>query len=596
MKMHNINSISIRLVTMISAMLFALLLGAMPVQAANDVSGNDPGYYVSGGSGFGTAFLRTVHESGNEIITDIDRQDAYSYLITYKDNIKNSSVSGLAPEIAQKLEDTWYEANVYIANNSLTVARLISYVNEIASRMDNIASQKPTSYSNTQDFLFINNNSIVTSANYGEYTYLTLSLINLGKTDVTDVVITPQESTDINKWPFEITTASNALVIPKIQASSDIHTAHTLAQNATWVFLVSKQAKTGTYPLTFDVIYYRGGAAEKTTITTYIHINGAPGAGTLNESADKDDKVSTPRIIVTGFKTDPEVVYAGDTFNLTISVQNTSMTTAVSNIQFDLAAAKEGNNNETTYEAFLPTSGSATIFVPSITPGATTSISIEMTARSDLMQKPYVIALSAAYEDSEKNPYTMSSNISIPIKQEARIDSGEVEIVPESIEVGNQSNIMFPVYNKGKTTLYNVQVDFIGDSIEGGSTFLGKLEPGATGNVDAMVTGIAATTDDGIITARISYEDEAGNVSYIEKEITLFVMESYYPEDEFGYDDGFYIEDGFEEEQGGGGVFWKPIVITIIVLAVVGVIVWRVIARKRRNKKMLESFDEDDFE
>lgn len=581
---------------MISAMLFALLLGAMPVQAANDVSGNDPGYYVSGGSGFGTAFLRTVHESGNEIITDIDRQDAYSYLITYKDNIKNSSVSGLAPEIAQKLEDTWYEANVYIANNSLTVARLISYVNEIASRMDNIASQKPTSYSNTQDFLFINNNSIVTSANYGEYTYLTLSLINLGKTDVTDVVITPQESTDINKWPFEITTASNALVIPKIQASSDIHTAHTLAQNATWVFLVSKQAKTGTYPLTFDVIYYRGGAAEKTTITTYIHINGAPGAGTLNESDGKDDKVSTPRIIVTGFKTDPEVVYAGDTFNLTISVQNTSMTTAVSNIQFDLAAAKEGNNNETTYEAFLPTSGSATIFVPSITPGATTSISIEMTARSDLMQKPYVIALSAAYEDSEKNPYTMSSNISIPIKQEARIDSGEVEIVPESIEVGNQSNIMFPVYNKGKTTLYNVQVDFIGDSVEGGSTFLGKLEPGATGNVDAMVTGIAATTDDGIIIARISYEDEAGNVSYIEKEITLFVMEPYYPEDDFGYDDGFYIEDGFEEEQGGGGVFWKPIVIAIIVLAVVGVIVWRVIARKRRNKKMLESFDEDDFE
>ena len=111
-----------------------------------------------------------------------------------------------------------------------------------------------------------------------------------------------------------------------------------------------------------------------------------------------------------------------------------------------------------------------------------------------------------------------------------------------------------------------------------------------------MVTGIAATTDDGIIIARISYEDEAGNVSYIEKEITLFVMEPYYPEEDFGYDDGFYIEDGFEEEQGGGGVFWKPIVIAIIVLAVVGVIVWRVIARKRRNKKMLESFDEDDFE
>ncbi len=570
-------------------------MGAMPVKAANDVSGNDPGNYVSGGSGFGTSCLRTVHASGNDIITDTDRQDAYSYLITYKDNLKNSSVQGLAPEITQKLEDTWYEANVYIANNSLTVARLINYVNDVAGRMDSVAAQKPTSYSNTQDFLFINNNSIVTSANYGEYTYLTLSLINLGKSDVTDVVLTPQESTDINKWPFEITTASNALVIPKIQASSDIHTAHTLAQNATWVFLVSKDAKTGTYPLTFDVLYYRGGAAEKTTITTYIHINGAPGAGSLSESTEKDDKVSTPRIIVTGFKTDPEVVYAGDTFTLSISVQNTSMVTAVSNIQFDLAAAKEGNNNETTYEAFLPTSGSATIFVPSITPGATANISIEMTARSDLMQKPYVITLNAAYEDSEKNPYTMTSNISIPVKQEARIDTGEVEILPESIEVGNQTNIMFPVYNKGKTTLYNVQVDFIGDTVEGGSTFLGKLEPGATGNVDAMVTGIAPTMDDGIIIARVSYEDEAGNVSYIEKELNLFVMEAYYPEDELGYDDGFYVDDGmYEEEQ--GGVHWKPIVITIVVLAIIGILAWRIIAKKRKAKKMLESFDDDDFE
>ncbi|MBR5368969.1 MAG: hypothetical protein IK138_06750, partial [Lachnospiraceae bacterium] len=319
-----------------------------------------------------------------------------------------------------------------------------------------------------------------------------------------------------------------------------------------------------------------------------------PGAGSLSESNDKNDKVSTPRIIVTGFKTDPEVVYAGDTFKLTISIQNTSLATTVSNIQFDLAAAKEGNNNETTYEAFLPTSGSATIFVPAISPGATTNISIEMTARSDLMQKPYVITLNAAYEDNDRNPYTMSSNISIPVKQEARIDSGEVEILPESIEVGNQANIMFPVYNKGKTTLYNVQVDFIGDTVEGGSTFLGKLEPGATGNVDAMVTGIAPTMDEGIIIARISYEDEAGKVSYIEKEISLYVMEAFNPEEEWGYDDGFYDDGMYEEEQGGVNV--KAIVITIIILVIIVIVVWRLVAKKRKAKRMLESFSDDDFE
>ena len=205
--------------------------------------------------------------------------------------------------------------------------------------------------------------------------------------------------------------------------------------------------------------------------------------------------------------------------------------------------------------------------------------------------------IKAAYEDSEKNPYTMSSNISIPVRQEARIDTGEVEILPNSIEVGNQTNVMFPVYNKGKTTLYNVQVDFIGDTVEGGSTFLGKLEPGATGNVDAMVTGIAPTMDDGIIIARVSYEDEAGNVSYIEKEITIWVTEPFYPEDGF-YDDGFYEGDfdGMygEGEGEGGGVNVKAIVIAIIIIVIIAIVVWRVIAKKRKKQRMLRELNDLD--
>ena len=190
----------------------------------------------------------------------------------------------------------------------------------------------------------------------------------------------------------------------------------------------------------------------------------------------------------------------------------------------------------------------------------------------------------------------MSSNISIPVKQEARIDTGEVEILPESIEVGNQTNVMFPVYNKGKTTLYNVQVDFIGDTVEGGSTFLGKLEPGATGNVDAMVTGIAPTMDDGIVIARVSYEDEAGNVTYIEKEITIYVMEPFVPDEGWDYDDGFYDgEYGEMEGEGeGGGVNVKAIVIAVIIIVIIAVVIWRVIAKRRRKQRMLKELEDID--
>ena len=137
-------------------------------------------------------------------------------------------------------------------------------------------------------------------------------------------------------------------------------------------------------------------------------------------------------------------------------------------------------------------------------------------------------------------------------------------------------------------------MDFIGDSVEGGSTFLGKLEPGATGNVDAMVNGIAPTMDDGTIIARISYEDEAGNVSYLDKEITLFVMEAYY-EDSDWTDYPIYDEPIGQEK---GGIFWKPIIITIVVVVIAAIIIWRVIASKRKKKKMLkelEDLDDDEI-
>ena len=45
------------------------------------------------------------------------------------------------------------------------------------------------------------------------------------------------------------------------------------------------------------------------------------------------------------------------------------------------------------------------------------------------------------------------------------------------------------------------------------------------GNVDVMVAGTAPTMDDGKVKLTITYEDEAGVVSSVEKEIQLYVTE-----------------------------------------------------------------------
>ena len=115
-------------------------------------------------------------------------------------------------------------------------------------------------------------------------------------------------------------------------------------------------------------------------------------------------------------------------------------------------------------------------------------MSIEMEAKSDLAQKPYVLTVNMKYDTDEEINKTDTASVSIPVKQEAKMDTGTAEIMPESIAVGEQSNIMFSVFNTGKTTLYNVKVTYESDAIESGISYLGNLDPGATGNVDSMVT------------------------------------------------------------------------------------------------------------
>ena len=125
----------------------------------------------------------------------------------------------------------------------------------------------------------------------------------------------------------------------------------------------------------------------------------------------------------------------------------------------------------------------------------------------------------------EKNTYESTASVSVPVKQKDKMEISSPEIMPESIDVGGQANIMFSIYNTGKTQLYNVMVRFKGDSIEETECFVGNVAAGATGSVDTMLTGIAATMDDGTLIAEITYENQSGESLTVEKEYTLFVNE-----------------------------------------------------------------------
>ena len=166
--------------------------------------------------------------------------------------------------------------------------------------------------------------------------------------------------------------------------------------------------------------------------------------------------------------------------------------------------------------------------------------------------------------------------------------------MPASIEVGSQSNIMFPINNMGKSTVYNVSVAFEGDSITGGECFKGNLESGATANVDTMVTGMAGTMDEGYIKAIISYENEKGEIFTQEKEIQLFVTEPYIPEinpEDMMWDDTMMQD----VEEKPTLPIWMIFVAGGIVVAIGLVVAIVMIVKPRKRKKLEEEVDEDEI-
>lgn len=460
----------------------------------------------------------------------------------------------------------------------------------ITNSGNSLPEKEPTpTPTTTNEFIMVGGNWVTPVATYGRTVNVVLPVVNMSTTHLTNVIVTPVIASNTTEWPFEIETSGYTQTIPDLPGRGNGQNDMDRRRELTWTFKTRSDVLNGYYKVPFNVIYYTSEGYETTTITTWVRAVGAPGSGNLS---DGGTGLSTPRVIITGFDTVPADVYAGDTFTLTLHLKNTSKRTAVSNMQIDLTTPTAGKDQESTYEAFLPTSGSNTLYVENISADGTVDISIEMTAKADLSQKPYAIAVNMDYEDSKYSPFTATANVSIPVLQEPKFDIGSMEVLPESISVGGQTNVMFSIFNTGKTTLYNVQVKFEGDSISGGETFIGKIEPGATGNVDTMVTGETETMDEGIVKAVVYYEDESGVTYTKEQEFNLYVSPAF--EDDMMFEDFM-----MGEEEQGGSKWITTVIIVVILLVVVGIVVTVIVLKKRKKKKEqleleAELNDEDD--
>ena len=459
----------------------------------------------------------------------------------------------------------------------------------------------------------------------GEKTTLTINVMNKGNADAQNVRISPVvESTD--KWPFDMNKLNYELDLGTIEAGKQA--------SAVWGSdkdpLTVRSDVTGkSYQLNFKITYDDGQKAYEADKYVFVKTtaaekpaddgknenqnpggsgNGSDGSGSSGTGSggtsggmdisgggvyNSDPMVSggsgssgngsVPRVIVTGFSTNPGEVRAGTNFKLIVHLKNTSKQTAVRNMLFDFQAPAAGTDAAAEAPAFLPVSGSSSIYLDSIPADGTKDISIDLNARADLVQKPYSISMSMKYEDNDAVQYDGESSLAIPVKQEARYEFSEIQISPDTVAVGEEANITCNLYNLGRVKMYNVKVRFESDAIEGQEQFLGNLDSGASGVIDGIVTAVAESYDESNCKLILTYEDDAGNETSVEQPFTMTVtaMEEM---------TGMEMMGEIPEETPSSPL--PMILAAVAVIVVIAVIAVVVIAKFRKKKRLAEEEEE----
>ncbi len=489
-------------------------------------------------------------------------------------NKKAKKTVNLNVNVKKGLEEGYYPILIYISKRAQGEDGMSSeYAKTI---MAWIETKKTTGTSETDEdssepvAFALGENQSTPSANYSEVMNFDVNVRNTGYKTAYDVRVDMELSEDITKFPFEINDGNYDRQMGNMNPDQTVAVPFSMA--------VREKAKSGYYPIKFKIRYREnenGNFAAPVEDTFYVRVYGKDEADSLDSEAGENERTKA-RIIVDSFETDPAEIYAGQDFTLKVRMKNASNSIAASNILFTFESETVSDS-----PVFTTVNGSNSVVVNSLAPGASDTLTIKFSSSPTAEQRSYTITINEQYDSPEFKNAKEAVKIAVGLKQEARLNTGTIEVMPDAISVGEESNVMFSINNTGKVMLYNVNAVFEADSIQKNEAYVGNIEPGKSGNVDTMINGIAPTTDDGKVKLSITYEDENGKVSTVEKEIQLMVNEDQ-SMDESNVDDTWNSDDVQPEPSTTDKL--KHLAIPVGIVGVVLAAVILVVIRRKKKK------------
>ena len=413
-----------------------------------------------------------------------------------------------------------------------------------------------------------------------------LGASNLSYNGNTDLTVTVQNTGTAAMKEITMTLDGMATGSVTLKSGMDVQTLKELLPGQTSTFTYQLHAdetvSTGTAILTATAA-----CGENTSVAKiFVPCTGKP--EDKGGSGEEGPGSSKPQIIIESYTYGDGVtsVTGGSTFTLTMTLRNTSASTAIQNIKMVVSSAAD----DQTGGAFTPASSSNSFYIASVGAGETFTESIDLIARADASPKSYGISVELSYDaivDKKMENLTSTETITIPVTQPDRFEVDDVQI--DSMPyVGDSIYCSVSYVNKGKSTIYNlsIAVEGTGFTTADTNTYIGNVEAGSGDSFSPTLN----TSEAGPVEGKIifTYEDASGNQSTIEKPFSTTVQEM-----DWGDDSGDMTPDEPVDTNTGLPLWGKIAIIAGCVIAA-GVIVVVVIKIRKKKKKPASPYDDYD--
>ncbi len=307
---------------------------------------------------------------------------------------------------------------------------------------------------------------------------------------------------------------------------------------------------------------------------------GGGGGGTTPEATPNPQA----RLIIESIRTKPAKVNAGDTFDIILSLRNTSEKLYLQNLELSYTSDED---------TLIPVSGSNVEYIPLIAANSTYEAVLRVKARPDIASENVRLNVNMSFEDKNLTDLTATQTMALTVNQVQKATLDEVILPTGTLTENSAYDIKMNVYNAGRTTLYNVTAQVVTENDKlttSGRFFAGNMEAGTSKVVEVEVTPLAEGEYTGELV--VTYEDVNGKVTESRSPFSLYAS----AEEEFTFNEGMeFVEPEPEPEPSPLGFLsrlnpWVYAVFGALVLYIA--LASGVHARNKRKR----AFEEDEMD